>query len=119
AFAVGEAVPDVGVAGHDAQHLLLAAAPDQDRDLAGRGGVELGEAALDPGQGLREVVDAAGGGAGLPDFVAVFAELAFLETGADAEDEPAAADVVDGARHVGEQVGVAVAVAGDQGADLA
>jgi hypothetical protein len=34
------------------------------------------------------------------------------------QDEPAVGDVVDGAGHVGQQVGVAVAVAGDQGADL-
>ena len=36
----------------------------------------------------------------------------------DAEDQPAVAHVVDGAGHVGEQFGVAVAVAGDQRADL-
>ncbi len=40
------------------------------------------------------------------------------EMHAEAEDEPATADVVDGAGHVGEQVGVSVADAGDEEADL-
>jgi hypothetical protein len=34
-FGVGEAVPDVGVLGREAQGLLLASAADQNRDLAG------------------------------------------------------------------------------------
>src|SRR6202042_904953 len=48
-FRVAEAVPDIGVPGDQAQGLLLAAAADEHRDLAGRGGVQLGQPRLDPG----------------------------------------------------------------------
>src|SRR5690349_16232833 len=47
---VTEAVPDVGVLRDQAQRLLLAAASDEDRDVARGGGVADGEAVLDPGQ---------------------------------------------------------------------
>ncbi len=47
-FDVVEAVPRVAVLGDVAQRLLLAAAADQDRDVAGGCGIELGQARLDP-----------------------------------------------------------------------
>ena len=114
-LAAGEAVPDVSVLGHDTEHLLLTAASDQHWNLASRSRVQLGEPAFDPEQRPREVIDAS---ARRPELVAVFEVLPLLETGSDAEDEPASADVIDGPRQVGEQVGVAVAVAGHQRADL-
>src|SRR5438094_276322 len=43
---IAEGVPDVGVPGDEPQRLLLPAAADQHRDLAGRGGVELRPARL-------------------------------------------------------------------------
>lgn len=52
------------------------------------------------------------------ELVAVFVVVLLEPAGADTEDEPAATDVVDGARHVGQQLRVAVAVAGDQRTDL-
>src|SRR5690606_15510148 len=112
---VGEAVPDVGVLGRVAQGLPLPAAPDEDRDVAGRGGVEPLPPAADPRQRLGEVREPRAGGA---ELVAVLGVVALEPAGADAEDETAAADVVDGPRHVGEQVGVAVAVARDERPDL-
>ena len=52
------------------------------------------------------------------ELVAVLVVVALEPARADAEHEPAAADVVDRARHVGEQVRVAVRVAGDERAEL-
>ncbi len=46
-----------------------------------------------------------------PELVAVLVVVAAEPAGAEAEDEPAARDVVDGARHVGEELRVAVRVA--------
>ena len=112
---VAEPVPDVCVLGHDAQSLALAATPDQHRDVAGRPWVE----ALPPPADAGQVT---GQGAQPPtrraELVAVLVVVPLEPPRADAQDEPAAADVVDGAGHVGQQVGVAVRVAGDQGADL-
>jgi hypothetical protein len=70
---------------------------------------------LDPRQRLLEIGEAAARGA---ELVAVLVVVALEPAGPDAEDEATAADVVDGARHVGEQLGVAVAVAGHERADL-
>ena len=50
--------------------------------------------------------------------VAVLVVVALEPARADAKDEPAVADVVDGAGHVGEQLRVAVRVARDQRAQL-
>ena len=49
-LAVTEAVPDVGVLGDQSQGLLLAATPDEDRDIARRRRVALGQAARDAGE---------------------------------------------------------------------
>src|SRR5690606_16478288 len=112
---VAEAVPDGGVLGGVAQRLALPAAADQHGDVAGGGGVEPGPAGPDAGERLREVGQPAAGGA---ELVAVLVVVALEPARADAEDEPSAGDVVDGAGHVGEQIGVAVAVAAHQGAEL-
>jgi hypothetical protein len=56
--------------------------------------------------------------AGRTEVVAVLVVVAFEPAGAEAEDEAAAADVVDGPGHVREQVGIAVADRGDQGGQL-
>ena len=80
--------------------------------------MSLRPALLDEGQVAVEGVEPAAGGA---ELVAVLVVVALEPAGADAEDEPptpSAPDVVDGARHVGQQLGVAVAVARDEGADL-
>ena len=98
-----------------AEGLLLAAAPDEDRDVAGGRRVELAPPAADARQRLGEVGEPGARGA---EVVAVLVVVALEPARADAEDEPAAGDVVDGAGHVGQQLGVAVAVAGDQRADL-
>ena len=52
------------------------------------------------------------------ELVAVLLVIALIPAAADTEDEAAAGDVVEGAGHVGEQVRVAVAVGGDEAADL-
>jgi hypothetical protein len=64
---------------------------------------------------LAQVVES---GARRAELVAVLVEVALEPARPDAEDEAAVADVVDGAGHVGEQVGVAVGVARDERADL-
>ena len=78
-------------------------------------GLSLPSRRLDPGQRLAERVEPAAGGA---ELVAVLVVVLLEPARADAEDQPAAADVVDGAGHVGQQLGVAVAVARHEGADL-
>ena len=99
-----------------AQRLLLAAAADEHRDLPGRRRVE--PAARRASMRGRASAERRRGAAGRAELVAVLVVVLLEPAGADAEDEPAAADVVDGAGHVGEQVGVAVAVARDERADL-
>ena len=105
--------------GDDPERLLLAPAADQDRDAAGRHGVQLLPAGPDAGQVLRERVEPRSGGA---ELIAVLVVIAMRPAGTGAEDEAAhpipSADVVDGAGHVGLQIGVAVAVAVDERAEL-
>src|SRR5690625_3441243 len=108
-------VPDVAVLGDVAQRLALPAPADEHRDVPGGRRVEGRPPAADAGQRLRQVTQAGAGGA---ELVPVLAVVALVPACADAEDQSSAADVVDRAGHVGEQVGVAVAVAGDQRADL-
>ena len=79
------------------------------------GGLSLAQRASMRGRSSASWFEPAAGGA---ELVAVLVVVALEPARADAEDQPALADVVDGARHVGEQFGVAVAVAGDQRADL-
>ena len=112
---VAEAVPDVGVLGRDPQGHLLAAAADHDRDPPLRRRVEPFPARLDHRQRRVEVAQAA---RSRPELVAVLVVVALEPARADPEDEPPAGDVVDRARHVGEQVRVAVRVAGDERAEL-
>ena len=50
--------------------------------------------------------------------VAEGAELGFHVTGAEAQDEPAVADLVYGVGHLGEQRGIAKARAGYKGAEF-
>jgi hypothetical protein len=52
------------------------------------------------------------------DGVAELVVVALEPARPDAQDQPAVRDVVDGARHVGEELRVAVAVARDERADL-
>ena len=78
-------------------------------------GFSLASRVLDPRQRAAEVVEAAAGGA---ELVAVLVVVLFLPARSDAQDQPAVGDVVDGAGHVGQQLWVAVGVAGHQRADL-
>ena len=78
-------------------------------------GVELRPPRLDPRQRLGERGQPRPGRA---EVVAVLAVVALEPARTDAEDEPAVADVVDGARHVREQLRVAVRVARHERADL-
>ena len=79
------------------------------------GGLSLPQRFTIVGQRAVEVAQPVGRRA---ELVAVLVVVAPEPAGTDAEDEAAAGDVVDGARHVGLQVRVAVGVAGDQAADL-
>ena len=111
-----ERVPDVGVAGDELERALRAAAADQDRErLPRRRRVQLAHARLDARHRLLEQVEA---GALGPEVVAVLVEVLLEPAGADAEDRPAAGDLVDRAVGVGEVVGVAVRVADDERAEL-
>ncbi len=97
------------------ERLLLAAAADEDGDGAGGGRVELGPALLDDRKGLGERVETSSGSA---ELVAVLGVVTLEPARPDAEDEAAVADVVDGAGHVGQQLRVAIAIAGDERTEL-
>ncbi len=97
------------------QRLLLAAPTDQDWNLPRRWRIEDRESALDSLERVRESVQARSHGA---ELVAIFEVFTLLESGADAEYQPAVADVIDGARHIREEIRIAITVAGDQRADL-
>src|SRR5579884_507965 len=111
----GEAVPHVGVFGDQAQRLFLTLAADQDREVARGRRIQFGQTGFDAGQRSAEVVEPTGRGA---EFVAVFVVVFLFPARPDAEYQTPVADVVDGAGHVGEQLGVAVGVAGHQCADF-
>ena len=78
-------------------------------------GFELAEAGLQPRQVVAQLVQPVDRRA---ELVAVLAVVALEPTGADAEVHAATRHVIGGACHVGEQFGVAVAVAGDEHPEL-
>jgi hypothetical protein len=100
--AVRERVPQIGVPGDQPQH-ARAAAGQQHR-----------HAAADPVEHGAHLPEAL---AGCAERDAVLLELPLAEPGAEPEQEPAAADLVDGPGHRGDQAGVAVSGAADQRAD--
>src|SRR5664280_28416 len=112
---VTETVPDIGLFGHDPQGLAFAAAPDQHRDVTRRRRVQLRQTACYQRQVPVEGVEAS---AGVAELVAIGVIVLLEPPGTDAQDQAPLADVVDGARHVCEQLWVAVGVAGDQRTDL-
>ena len=93
---------------HEPQRDPLARARDEDRQPANRRRVEQLEPPLDERQRLRECAPARPVRA---ELVAVLVVVAAEPPGSDPEHEPPAGDVVDRARHVGEQLRVAVRVA--------
>ena len=93
----------------------LAAAGDQQRKVAAhRPGVSRPSGAQ-PRQACGERIDAVARAA---ELVAVLGVVGLEPARSDAEDEAAVADVVDRARHVGVQIGVAVRVAGHERAEV-
>ena len=97
--------------GDEPQRDALARARDEDRQLADGGRIEQLQPPFDERQRLGECAPAR---AVRPELVAVLVVVALAPAGADAEDEAAAGDVVDRARHVREQLRVAVRVAADE-----
>src|SRR5205085_8751940 len=93
---------------------LLSLAADQDREVSHRRRIELAETLLDHGERITEGLEAT---RRCPELVAVLVVVALEPPGADAEDEPASAQVVDRACHVGEELRVPVGVAGDEHAE--
>ena len=110
-----EGMPCVGVLGDQAQGDLLAAAADEDGNIAHRWWVELAQPVLDDRERGFEIVETAHLGA---ELVSVFVVVLLEPARADAEDEAPVRDVVDRPRHVGQQVRVAVGVAADQRPEL-
>ena len=111
-----EAVPHRGVLGDEPQRHLLAAAADQDRQRRSDGRrVELREARLDPRQRRLERLQTPDRRA---ELVPVLVVVTLEPARPDPQDQPAVAQVVDRARHVGEQLGVPVGVAGDHRPEL-
>src|SRR6478735_2229237 len=108
-------MPDRGEPGHVPQRLALPAAADQHRNRPGRRWVQDLQPGGDPRQVVAQQVEP---GAGCAELVAVLVVVLFEPATPDPEDQPAIGDVVDGARHVGQQVGVAVTAPGHQRTDL-
>src|ERR1700759_5244673 len=104
-------MPDVGVLGNGGQRTLGTRAADEDWELAHWRWDQCGEPVLDTDQALVEQIETGAEGA---EVVTVSGVVLFVPAGAEAEDDAAPADVVDGARHVGEQVRIAIADAGDE-----
>ena len=100
--------------GGDAKRHPLAAAADQDRQPSERRGVQLLEPRPDARHCRAELLQPARRRA---ELVPILVVVALEPARADAEDGASAGDVIDRARHVGEQLGVAVAVAADQRTD--
>jgi hypothetical protein len=88
---------------------------DEDRQRTDRRRGEPGEAPSDAVEVGVEVADPGAAGAV---GVLVLLVVAGAPTGAEAEHEAATAEVVDGARHVGDQVRVAEARAPDEVTEL-
>ena len=109
-----EGVPRVGELGHDLQGDLLAGSTDEDRQRSLRGGRQLREALLDERQVAAQCTESLRRGA---ELVAVLGVVALEPARTDAEHEPTVREQVGGARHVREQLGVPVRVAGDERAD--
>ena len=97
--------------GHEPQRDPFSQAGDEDGHPANRRRVESLETALDQRQrrGQRSPARPV-----RPELVAVLVVVAAEPARAEAEYEPPARDVVDGARHVGEQLRVAVRVTADE-----
>ena len=76
---------------------------------------QLGQPVLDAREAVLEQVHP---GLDRAEVVSVDGVILFVPARAEAENQPASADVVDGAGHVGQQVGIAVADPGDQQPDV-
>ena len=111
-----KAVPDVGVLGDELEHDLLAATADHDRDRAAhRRRITDRHPLLDHGNRIAEGVQA---GDRRAELVAELGVVLLEPARAEPQHQPAPGDVVDRARHVGQQVRIAVRHARDHGADL-
>ena len=108
-------MPDVGMSCDGRQGALRACAADEDRQRAYRRRIERGKPVLDADQTLVEQVEPGPEGA---EVVSVSGVVLFVPSCAEAEDQPASADVIDGTGHVGEQVRVAVTDTGDEQPDV-
>jgi hypothetical protein len=100
------------VFGDQLQGNFLAAASDHDREflLFGKRG-QLTQALFQNGQIVSQVFQA---GNGRAKFKIVFFVVSFEPARADAEHGASIADMIEGARHIGDQLNIAVAVATDQ-----
>ncbi len=112
---ITESMPYVCVLRDDSQGHLLATAPDQDRQVSNGLWIELGEAVLDDRhRGVESHQPSTCG----PELIAVFVVVLLEPAASDSEDQPAAGDHIDGPGHVRKQLGVPIAVAGDERTDL-
>src|SRR5207302_2416761 len=109
-------VPHVGVLGGQLQRHLLAGAADEDGDLAVSVRLaKLAKPLLDPGQRVAKLPQAIGR---VPELDPVLLVVAGEPAGADAQDGPTVAHLVQRPDLVGVELRVAVADRGDEGAEL-
>ena len=108
-------MPAVRVLRHEAQRSALPDTGDQERDPAQGRWVQPVEPVEDHRDRRLQRAEPRAAG---PEVIAVLAVVALGPARADAVDHPAAADVVDRPHDVGEELWVAVRVAGHERADL-
>ena len=108
---VGEGVPDVSVPSDPAIASVVRLTRRSAAESVDRGRSEVVQSTTDPHHPVLEVLDAAGKGS---EFIAILDVVALFEAAAEPQDRPAAGYMIDGTRHVGDQIQVAVADAVDQ-----
>src|SRR5258708_6011007 len=101
--------------GHKPKGPLLAAAADEDRHRAGGPGVQLLDALLDAGQRLLKSSQPV---SRFAERESVLVVIALEPAGAEAEHEPAARQLIDGAGPICDQIGISGSDRADHGADL-
>ena len=111
-FRSAEAIPHIGILGHQFQGHLFATPTNQDREgVLDRGRIQFGQTVLDDREIVTKITQAIG--RSLVGEV-VLGVVLFVPAGTNPEDEATTRDMVQGAGHIGEEVGIAVAVAGHQ-----
>ena len=108
-------MPDVGVLGNDAHADFFAHRRDQQRNMPRWFRIELFKARTDDRHVALQGQHAGFGGA---ELVTIFVVIGLHVSRAHAEHKASVGDMVDGARHIRREVGIAIAIGMDDAADF-